>query len=140
MLNINWQLIIVVLLGVFFLGMLLYFLVTKAKGGSRPEWQHKVLAKMSAVNPSIMQPQLYLIEADKLLEFTLQNHFKMPAQSLGNILKLKSKSFAKYDLDRIWNAHKTRNLLVHDLNAKASPVELQHHGKVLLGVITKLIG
>ncbi len=62
-----------------------------------------------------------VIEADKLLDYAMGVVFKNKL-SVGQNLKANGKIFT--DLNGIWYAHKLRNQLVHQLNFKLKPSDV----------------
>jgi hypothetical protein len=92
---------------------------------TQPVWKSKVRLKLSQINSKSSDLRLRLLELDKLLEFTLQNHFYIQ-EPIGNILKQKANYIDKRDLNKIWTAHKLRNQLAHDIDFTASYNDLQN--------------
>jgi hypothetical protein len=72
-----------------------------------------------------MDKKLMLMELDKLYEFALKKRFNTK-ESLGSILKNQSNKFTRDALDDIWMAHKLRNKMVHDVDFKLNPSEINH--------------
>lgn len=60
-------------------------------------------------------PRAAIVEADKLLDYGLKIRFQVQA-SVGQNLKTFGRFFT--DLDGLWEAHKLRNKIVHELNYK----------------------
>ncbi len=60
-----------------------------------------------------MSFKLAILEADKLLDYTLK-HMGFGGSSLGQRLKLACYKFTR--LHQVWPAHRTRNQLVHEPN------------------------
>lgn len=54
-----------------------------------------------------------VIKLDNLLTKSLQYYFNN-ADTCGDNLKKSGKIFKKKELDKLWDAHKVRNLVVHD--------------------------
>jgi hypothetical protein len=90
-----------------------------------PAWKPKVRLKLSQINSKTSDLKLKLLELDKLLEFTLQNHFYIQ-EPIGNILKQKASYIDRHDLNKIWTAHKLRNQLAHNIDFTASYNDLQN--------------
>lgn len=67
---------------------------------------------------------LAVSEADKLLDAGLQLK-GIPGNSLGERLKAARDYFPPKLYQEIWNAHKLRNTLAHEVGATASPEEMK---------------
>lgn len=73
----------------------------------------------------LMGMKLAVIEADKLVD-NVMRQLLIPGETMGE--RLKMAEFKYPDIRRVWPAHKTRNMLVHD-----STYELRmSHGKEAL--------
>jgi len=83
-------------------------------------------------------PKNDIIEADKLLDFTLQKYGY--SGNLGEKLKKAEKLFS--DKNGIWFAHKMRNKLAHEINYQPSEFEfrsaLENFRKALVDLKIKL--
>lgn len=69
-----------------------------------------------------------LIEIDKLLDFVLKSK-GIKGENMGGRLKNASKLFSKNDYQKIWDAHKARNVLAHEINPKISTSQILSHYK-----------
>jgi len=107
------------ILGVFILGIVVLFLISRrkkvisegAEGFVRNQWR---MISHGA------NPKNDIIEADKLLDFVLGKYgFK---GSLGEKLKKSKRLFS--DIDGVWQAHKLRNKIAHQLNFTLSSKEV----------------
>lgn len=137
----NGDLSALVFLGLIMLGVILagyYFLFIRKP--STPAWKEKVSDKYRVlqVQEKNRDRKLVVIDADKLLEYALQQKYGQKV-SLGSLLKTKGKIFAKDALNDIWSAHKLRNKLVHDIEYEPSPNELNFAVIVLKKAIKALI-
>jgi biopolymer transport protein ExbD len=77
-----------------------------------------------------------LIEIDKLLDYLLKNK-KVNGETLGERLKNSKNIFSKKDYNEIWNAHKLRNALVHEVENQISMKQIQSASKTLLSLVKK---
>ena len=73
-------------------------------------WE-EINAKLNSVNPNDWK--VAVIEADKLLDETLAS-VGTPGFSMGDRLKNIVNADVGNNLDGVWNAHKTRNAIVHN--------------------------
>ncbi len=97
----------------------LAFIMKRSRGlGAFHARRLKALWARLETNPT---PALKVIEADKILDEAL----KMLGYdgSLGEKLKKAGPRFS--DIDGLWSAHKLRNRLAHELNAKPSDAEVR---------------
>lgn len=67
-----------------------------------------------------------LIEYDKLLDHYLKNR-KVSGETLGERLKNARGLFGKSDYNQIWEAHKLRNRVVHEVGINIDKKELELH-------------
>jgi hypothetical protein len=106
------------------------------------EWKSEVrnqLAKLSANVDSKDKLVLYhsLVEVDKLLDHTLKQ-LQVPGRTMGERLKNGKHKFDPRSYNDIWEAHKIRNNLVHEVNYHITNKELKAHFIVLSSAITNL--
>jgi len=95
----------------------------------------KVQGKIEKLFKTQKDKKSLVIELDKILEYVLQEKFKT-SLGLGKILKENKAAFSKKDLDNIWQAHKLRNLLVHNIDFEPSQEELRK----TVGIFRKQLG
>lgn len=67
----------------------------------------------------VKNPKNAILEADKLLDEAFK--IKGYSGSLGEKLKCAEKCFSK--IDEIWNAHKLRNRIAHELSIEITPYQ-----------------
>ncbi|MCA9384285.1 MAG: hypothetical protein KC662_01070 [Candidatus Magasanikbacteria bacterium] len=80
----------------------------------------------------LMGMKLAVIEADKLVD-NVMRQLLIPGDTMGE--RLKMAEFKYPDIRRVWPAHKTRNMLVHD-----STYELRmSHGKEAINAFEKAL-
>lgn len=101
-----------------------------ASRGSKPSWKSKVQAKLDSIkrraNTSNQASlQQLLIETDKLLDYTLQQR-KVKGETLGERLKNAKDLFDRSTYNNVWEAHKLRNQLVHEVDANADARQLKN--------------
>lgn len=130
-------LVVILLLGI----IVLSFLVTSSKGQTE-DWKLDLRKRSNSIRnrigkaDTIAKKQL-LIESDKLLDHTLMN-LKVPGRNLGDRLKASRGKMDKDLYQKVWNSHKARNSLVHELDFKISDDDIKLHVKNLLQAINKL--
>lgn len=128
------QLIIVaVILVVVFVAILAY---SNANKNPQDEWKKKMKVELSRINNEPTSPHK-LVELDKLMDFYLKNS-KVKGETMGERLKKSRKMFSKSDYNNIWQAHKLRNQIVHEVGIKKDTRELEDNIRNLSSVIAKL--
>ena len=95
------------------------------------KWKTKVNSELSKLSKSFnSNDQIVLkntlIEMDKLLNFTLKSR-KFSGNTLGERLKSSKKSFDWNIYQSIWEAHKKRNQLVHEVGVNINKDEIKVH-------------
>ena len=100
-----------------------------ASRGSKPTWKSKVQAKLDSIKrrantSNLATLQQLLIEADKLLDYTLQQR-KVKGETLGERLKSAKNLLDHPSYNNVWEAHKLRNRLVHEVDATADARQLK---------------
>ncbi len=113
----NWLIVLLILV------FLIYLAFQLAVWNSRKKWSPADLKFYRENWNRIMQNQdgrYRLMEADKLLDHMLK--IKGLQGSLGDKLKKQADSFS--DINGLWQAHKLRNKLAHELDAKINSREI----------------
>lgn len=123
--NLNFFGIILLIFGCCFL--LVIFLLFRKK---RNLWKNDLFKRLDWIKNQNLPPKYYLLELDKLLEFAFQKKFSKK-ESLGKILKTKTKTFSKNRLNDIWFAHKIRNKLMHQVDFEISQQDLSRAIEIL---------
>lgn len=77
----------------------------------RSDWE-RIETLMRAQGPSNLRQAL--ITADRALDTALRDIFA--GETMGERLKAAVNRFERYDYNKIWEAHKLRNNLVHESN------------------------
>ena len=90
-------------------------------------WE-QINAKLSSVNPNDWK--IAVIDADKMMDEALKN-FGAFGDSLGERLKSIVPGDVDGRLDEIWEAHKTRNRIVHDPSFELTNEEARKTVKIL---------
>lgn len=135
----------IILVGVLLLGIVILAILVSAKGGGGGEdWKPDLRRRANSIRNKIgkaetVEKKQLLIESDKLLDHTLIK-MKVPGRNLADRLKAGRIKFDKTIYQQVWNAHKARNSLVHELDYKISDDEIKLHVKNLLQAINKLTG
>lgn len=103
-------------------------------------WKKDVIKKINETDQYIKENNynLAIIEADKTLDFALKKS-SFQGKSMGERLKNAKKYYEKDFYNIVWEAHKIRNALVHEIDYKLEKkVALYHHSN-LIQAIRKLI-
>lgn len=77
-----------------------------------------------------------LVELDKLMDFYLKNS-GLKGETMGERLKNARKLFSRNDYNEIWEAHKMRNKLVHEIG-QGNHNDLNSHISKYTKIISKL--
>lgn len=111
-------------LGVLLVVLLLLWALSKLRGRGRLTASQKafIARKWNEVQSQKNgNPKLAILEADKLLDYTLG--CRGARGNLGDKLKNKGALFS--DLDAVWAAHKLRNRIAHEMDLKLGSGEVQ---------------
>jgi len=119
-------------------------IVLKLKLGSiSKKWKQEIAIKLNQLskiensqNP--LEWKSLLIEIDKLLDYSFKKS-GVRGKTLGERLKNAKAKFNYSDYQNIWEAHKVRNVLAHEINAKVSTTEIKRHYDVLKRSIKKIL-
>ncbi len=117
-------------------------LLSSAGNKESAAWKQELRNKMANLSRNVDSNDklvLYhsLVEADKLLDHALK-HSKVSGSTMGERLK-EAKRLFDYNLyNDIWDAHRVRNSLVHEVNFHVTNKQLKAHFLVLSSAISKL--
>lgn len=117
-------------------------ILSAQKDTSSKVWKDDVrnkLARLSASADTVDKLKLYhcLVEADKLLDHTMKL-MEVSGSSMGERLKAAQRHFDAHTYNSVWEAHKLRNKLVHEVDFQVSSKELKAHFIVLSSAISRL--
>ncbi len=135
------EVLLFIVLAVIFL--LLIIFVNNLSNKESSEWKLKVekeLSNIIRINnlPTVEAAQSALVKTDKLLDYCLKNR-KVPGDSMGLRLKNGKKYFSKTQYSNIWEAHKIRNKIVHDIEVRISRNVLIKHTNYLKSGVKALL-
>jgi len=122
--------LILALFVIIFVVTLVLIIVFRSRFGDNPKWKETVRSKLRSLEVQNLDLNNQVIQLDKLLEFALQSKFRSK-ESLGSLLKKNKKKFEKRDLDQIWQAHKVRNKIAHDIDFAANSKDLREAVEIL---------
>jgi len=123
---------------------ILFLLFLGLSGGkSKQKWKEQVANKLSflskqAQNKSELNQRNLLIEADKLLDHVFKEK-RISGDTMGERLKSTKKLYDKKLYNQIWEAHKARNKLVHEIDFKPDIKLLERHFYYLSKAIKQLL-
>ncbi len=137
----NIEQVLVIILIAFFVLALLYFLVERFfkdnKWGNEVIDRLNVLQKLNSTKEEI-KVKSALIDADKLFDFVLKKK-GIKGETLGERLK-NAKAFFDHDMyQQVWEAHKLRNRLVHEVDFSVDTNILSKQFWTLRTAIVKLV-
>lgn len=121
---------------------LVLFVARKMKKKLSAETQRYITAHWYRILDSFhMNPSHALIDADKLLDYCLKQKGLSDGLSLGDKLKKVGKKYFS-DLNGVWEAHKLRNQVAHELNfhltVEQGRAALQQYKKALMDLGAEL--
>lgn len=105
----------------------------------KPDWKTSIESRLTELASRKMDPRLKLIEMDKLAEYALQQRFSKEGYGLGELLKAHKSKFSQKQLDLVWNAHKLRNKLVHEVDFDVEELYLKNQIRNLQDFVQSLI-
>lgn len=79
-----------------------------------------------------------VMEADKLLDYVLKSK-RIKGDTLGERLKNAKHLFKTSSYNRVWEAHKLRNRLAHEMNFNPNPAYLKSSANILLSEISDIL-
>jgi hypothetical protein len=140
--NSTLQTILIILLIAFVVFAVIGALTSK-KTSKYPEWKVKAKSKSKQISSAMNINDDYalkslLVDADKLLDYSLKS-MRVQGETLGERLRNSSALFSKQQYQNIWSAHKLRNHLVHEIDAKVNVSETKEGIETLLEAVDKLV-
>jgi hypothetical protein len=137
----NLEQILIISLIVIFVLSLLYFIVERffkdKKWSGEVIDRLNVLQKLNSTKEEI-KIKSALIDADKLLDFVLKKK-GIKGDTLGERLKSASNLFDRELYNQVWEAHKLRNKLVHEVDFAADTQVLSRQFWTLRTAIVRLV-
>lgn len=135
---------IVIVIVVILIVIAIVALVASSSGG-KDEAQWKKIAKSNIykAESKINSNNYYevkdsLVELDKLLDYLLKNK-RVKGETLGERLKNANSMFTRNDYNALWNAHKLRNQLVHEVEHSISITTIKNNSRTMASIIKKSI-
>lgn len=116
----------------------LFFLVKPKKSA----WKNKAFANLAELENRVRSGDQFhlksaLVDADKLLDFAMKST-GLRGETMGDRLKNAQKYFNRDQYNRIWEAHKLRNRLVHEIDMNFSQNHIRNAFSDLRSAIQKL--
>jgi len=114
--------------GVLALGLLILFLISRPRKLSEKDFS-LVLHKWKDIEAYTEEKRLKeaLMEADKLVDFVLRR-LNVRGKTFAERLKLAKSLFSDSNYQALWEAHKLRNKLMHEVNFHLS----DYHGETAI--------
>lgn len=134
----NIQIILLIAVAVLILFAAFFILTSKS---SKSPWKEKVSQKLAKLNTQANSTnrealKSTLSEADKLMDFFLKSS-GVSGETMGERLKNARNVFDRDDYNAVWNAHKLRNRIAHEMDFEPSASMLQTEVKNLNKIIRK---
>jgi hypothetical protein len=106
-------------------------------------WKKEVISKINGIRDLSNHPQIIIsktsvIEADKLLDYCMKE-MKVKGETMGERLKNAKSYFDKNAYNNIWEAHKVRNQLVHEVDFSITNVQVAKSVDALIKGIRELL-
>lgn len=112
-------------------------------GDTSKTWKLEITTKLNQLaqsensqNP--LEWKSLLMEIDKVLDYAFKKK-GIRGQTLGERLKNAKDYYKPGEYQKIWNAHKARNILAHEINSRLSISDMKAHYLVLKKSIKTLI-
>lgn len=98
---------------------------------SSPAWKKEVIEKLNqqiniAKNPELQFAQSSLINCDKLFDYCMKQK-GIRGETMGDRLRNAGNYFSKDLYNQIWQAHKVRNQLAHEMNIQLKRSEVEYY-------------
>lgn len=119
-------------------------LIASSSGGKEEaQWKKTVKSNIYKAESKINSSNYYevkdsLVELDKLLDYLLKNK-RVKGETLGERLKNASSMFTRNDYNALWNAHKLRNQLVHEVEHSISITTIKNNSRAMASIIKNSI-
>lgn len=121
------------------LGVVIYYVLKGSGSKSDPVMQQhfmKITAETNVNDFNSLKNAIF--ELDKLLDRLLKNK-KIKGETLGERLKNAGFLFNNEEYNRVWEAHKIRNILAHEVNPNIDLKTLQYNYKNFRQILSKHI-
>ncbi len=133
----------IILIAVTLLLFVSYLLLSLLSKGKNEEWKNKVNKELSTIvklqnNGSNESSEQALMKADKLLDFTMKN-VGIRGEYMGQRLKNAQNKFNKPMYNNIWEAHKLRNKIVHEVGISIPKKTIDKNINYLKSAVKSLI-
>ncbi len=133
------NIVFLVVFGILFLSFVLSFFL--GSGKRKAGWKEKVNFKLReidefATNSNLSIAKSCVIEADTLLDYVFQKK-RLRGATMGERLKNARGLFSKDLYQKIWDAHKYRNKLVHEVDFKLRSNDIKTHYRTFVMAIKK---
>ena len=121
---------------------LLVIVFSKLKIKPSNKWKDEIRNKISLLNTKVSEDatilQSLLIDIDKLFEHAMKMK-GIKGESAGDRLKNAVKYFEEREYNKIWKAHKIRNIVAHEATVNVTIQELKDSYDTLKFAILKLL-
>lgn len=134
---------ILIIVGLVVIVVIIIALASSSGTKSEPEWKKVLKANIYSAENKSNSSNYYevkdsLVELDKLLDFALKNK-RVKGETLGERLKNAKSMFNKSDYNALWEAHKLRNQLVHEVGQGVNVNTIRHNSKIVSSILRKSI-
>lgn len=131
-----------ILLAIVSLAIISIFVLIKFSSRKSSTWKLKIQSELVKLNQLIQNGdeislKSALMEIDKLFDHAMKSRF-IKGETLGERLKNAEKHFERKFYNQIWEAHKLRNRLAHEVGVRIDTSELKKAYDTLNRAIAKL--
>lgn len=135
--------IVIVIVVVLIVTAIVALIASSSGGKEEAQWKKTVKSNIYKAESKINSSNYYevkdsLVELDKLLDYLLKNK-RVKGETLGERLKNASSMFTRNDYNALWNAHKLRNQLVHEVEHSISITTIKNNSRAMASIIKNSI-
>lgn len=134
---------IIVIITALIIVCLIIFLILKLQKTENAQWKVEVKNKLQDIEGRANQKDIHtlkscLIDTDILLDYCLIQ-LNIRGETMGERLQHARSLFSKSTYEDVWQAHKIRNKLVHEVTVNMSSHQLEENYRILRRAISEII-
>lgn len=139
--KLRMNILLLVLLGIVVI--VLVYLVVKLDKSTKNDWKKIVKDKLASIDRRVDHANAdglksLLVEIDSVVDYCLKQKGRH-GSTMGERLKDARMLFDREEYNRLWEAHKTRNRLVHEVDFHMHTNEMRKEIGVLRNAVMKLV-
>ncbi|MBE2279032.1 MAG: hypothetical protein IAE91_01455 [Ignavibacteriaceae bacterium] len=134
---------IIVIVGIIIVVIVVLVLISGGGGSKNSTWKSTAKTSLYSAENKMKSNNYYevkdsLVELDKLLDFILKSKM-IRGETLGERLKNAKNIFSKSDYNLLWEAHKLRNQLVHEVGQNVNVNLIRKNAQNMASILRKSI-